>query len=83
MLTIDDRSDIGGVEWRTDPVRFAGRVGSFAEVWEKHLRRRGINPQRVAFLYADEPNSPESQRNLIAWGTACGRGEAARARTSA
>ncbi len=74
MLTIDDRGDVGGVEWRTDPVRFAARVGSFAEVWERHLRRRGIDPQRVAFLYADEPNSPESQHNLIAWGTALRQG---------
>ena len=83
VLTIYDRSDIGGVDWRTDPARFALRVASFAQAWDRHLRRRGVDPQRVAFMYSDEPNGVQSQRNLIAWGTASSRREARRAATSA
>jgi hypothetical protein len=74
VLTIADRSDVGGVDWRTDPARFAARLRSFAQVWEDHLRRLGIDPRRVAFMYSDEPNDAEAQRNLIAWGTALQRG---------
>ena len=74
VLSISDRSDIGGVDWHTDPARFAARLRSFAQVWEDHLRRRGIDPRKVAFMYSDEPDAPEAQRNLIAWGTALQRG---------
>jgi hypothetical protein len=74
VLTIYDRSDIGGVDWRSEPARFAARVGSFAQVWDDHLRRRGVDPGKVVFMYSDEPNEVEAQRNLIAWGTALQRG---------
>ena len=50
--------------------RFARRVGAWAGAVEKHLRKVGIEPGRLAFLVLDEPHDKEKDAVILAWARA-------------
>lgn len=62
------RSTLGGAT--IDSPEFQQRVGTWISAWVRHLRSRGIGPQRLALLIHDEPHEGSDIGPLLAWARA-------------
>ncbi|MCH5375412.1 MAG: hypothetical protein JJ992_15690, partial [Planctomycetes bacterium] len=62
------RSSLGGAD--IDSPEFQQRVGTWISAWVKHLRSRGIEPNRLGLLIHDEPHEGSDVGPLLAWARA-------------
>jgi hypothetical protein len=49
---------------------FDRRVGTWISAWVRHLRSKGIEPDRLALLIHDEPHEGSDVTSLVAWSRA-------------
>ena len=49
---------------------FNRRVGAWISAWVRHLKTKGVSPERLALLLADEPHEHTRDDIIIAWAKA-------------
>lgn len=49
---------------------FQPRVGTWIKYWARHAQQRGLKPEQLALLLADEPQRPEQDALILAWASA-------------
>ena len=62
------KARFGGAEGGTP--QFDARVGTWISAWVKHLRAKGISPDRLGLLIHDEPHEGSNIEALLAWARA-------------
>ena len=67
------RSSLVGAQVGTP--EFEHRVGVWISAWVRHLRSKGITPDRLGLLIHDEPHEGSDVRALLAWARAIRRAE--------
>jgi len=67
------RSSLGGAEIGSP--EFDARVGAWISAWVKHLKSKGIAPERLGLLIHDEPHEGSDVGPLLAWARAIKKAE--------
>jgi len=62
------KTALGGAEIGSP--EFNERVGTWISAWVRHLRRKGIEPNRLGLLIHDEPHEGSDITALLAWAQA-------------
>ncbi len=62
------RTSLGGAEIGSP--EFNRRVGTWISAWVRHLRSKGITPDRLGLLIHDEPHEGSDVTALLAWARA-------------
>ncbi len=67
------KSSLGGAEIGSP--EFDQRVGTWISAWVRHLRSKGIPPEKLGLLIHDEPHEGSDIAPLLAWARAINRAE--------